>query len=718
MSQAANNYIGIDLSTTRGDDSFMTEELLVPKVDSTDGARLHMFTQHITQALPLRSPELPRWYTGYEKQIGELSSSLRVSPSENDLKLWLRIDKSPYNRFYILIDEVTKTVYVHNHRPVNITESYAYHPVDCLEGLKEDDIIPPSSILSHSTSYQEDGNFAYGVNISTVFTAYKGLTYEDPIVISESAAKKFDSQLMDVVEVSMNTNDVLINTRGSEVKGIYKTFPDIGETVGDRILCARRRIDSGSVLHDFALDRMETVSYGLDDIFYAEGTVVDIDVYSNTTLENIEKYDYNSQVVKYLKANTDFWEELYSALKNLCETGYTLGGDSGFWYRRAEDYLNPEIKFTTEGGKQQFDHFLIRFTVLRTSHLEIGDKLTGRYGNKGTISAILPDDQMPVSADGTRVDAILNLLGVPNRLNFAQSFEHEISYISRCITRRIHALEYPEEGVDALDGLRLSEEEMDVIRNSDYPPYALYRQYISDVSPLMLETLDGVCQTIEDQRAVIADVLDKGMYLYCPPFYNTIDFWDLGGIYERYQVHPVPLLYNEHFPLIDAQFEDDPSNKMEIMTQRGLIVGDMYYIRLKHDSYGKFSARSAGYLSLSGVPSKNNRRFKNNRALYSTTAVRMGEMELTAAMALGDAQEVQRFLSLYSSNNHDRQTLCKKLLGISERGYDVDSPFNIEYVPKSAHMSRPMQGTTAQMRCLGIRLEDTPAPETEDKEEE
>ena len=60
-----------------------------------------------------------------------------------------------------------------------------------------------------------------------------------------------------------------------------------------------------------------------------------------------------------------------------------------------------------------------------------------------------------------------------------------------------------------------------------------------------------------------------------------------------------------------------------------LVIGDMFYMRLKHDAKCKFSARAGGYLSLSDVPSKNNKNFKENRSVYSKTAVRIVKWKLT-----------------------------------------------------------------------------------------
>ena len=281
--------------------------------------------------------------------------------------------------------------------------------------------------------------------------------------------------------------------------------------------------------------------------------------------------------------------------------------------------------------------------------------------------------------DGTRTDIICNLLGVPNRLNFAQLFEQEINYISSQLCKKLEKLDDVEK------------------------QYKLYREFVGDVSKKQSDALDKLVKTKEDKIELMKDVLEKGIYLQSNPLYDTIDFWDLGKIYDKYNVKPQKVIYHEKFPLLKGHCEEA---ELDILTERPMIIGDMYYIRLKHDSKGKFSARSAGYLSLGGVPSKNKRLFKSNRAIYSKTALRLGEMEINALSALGDMEEVQRFISMYSSNESSRKQLNETLIGISDKGYNNDSPFDIEKIElENKEVSKPMQSIQAYLRCLGIKIE-------------
>ena len=75
-------------------------------------------------------------------------------------------------------------------------------------------------------------------------------------------------------------------------------------------------------------------------------------------------------------------------------------------------------------------------TSPRSAKISEGDKLAGRHGNKGVISKILPEEDMPFLADGTPIDIILSPLGVPSRMNVGQVLESHLGYTARRHGRR------------------------------------------------------------------------------------------------------------------------------------------------------------------------------------------------------------------------------------------------------------------------------------------
>jgi DNA-directed RNA polymerase subunit beta len=74
---------------------------------------------------------------------------------------------------------------------------------------------------------------------------------------------------------------------------------------------------------------------------------------------------------------------------------------------------------------------LVRVFIAKKRKISVGDKLAGRHGNKGIISVILPEEDMPYMADGTPVDIIFNPLGVPSRMNVGQVFETHLGWAAK-----------------------------------------------------------------------------------------------------------------------------------------------------------------------------------------------------------------------------------------------------------------------------------------------
>jgi hypothetical protein len=117
---------------------------------------------------------------------------------------------------------------------------------------------------------------------------------------------------------------------------------------------------------------------------------------------------------------------------------------------------------------------------------------------------------------------------------------------------------------------------------------------------------------LDEKIEFMNDIKKNSLYLNCPPFFDTPNFLTLFEIYEKYG------------SIVPEQFYFKDENGKEIVIDNKLICAEMYIIRLKHDSLSKFSTRSGGCLSLSGVPSKNNKLYKEGKARFSKTAIRVG----------------------------------------------------------------------------------------------
>lgn len=407
------------------DHSFLAEELLIPNVDKTDAGRSNMFTAHQSQLLVPNTGEPPRVFTNFENEIGKYSSGLRCLKEGTYAKVVDVVEFHDMKKMSIISihdsisDEIVKYDIIEMKDAINLTEYYGYEREYNPSLDKKKSVIREGDFLYRNGMYDENLNFQYGVNLKAIYLPYKGLTYEDGIVISESAAKKLGHTSVEVFDISLNTNDVLINLFGDENE--YKPLPSIGEEF-KHYLAARRRLNYATALISF--DRKSFMEMKNEDtIFYANGTVVDIEVFSNLEDDEFARIDYlhpffnvfTSQLEAYMRIN-----DIYEKLREKYGSDI-FSDDFNFWYRKGEDALRRR-RMTYD--KKEFDGILVRVTVKKEVPVVPGAKLTGRHGNKGTISRIIPDKDLPkVEETGEVPDILLNPLGVIGRKNVAQNYE-------------------------------------------------------------------------------------------------------------------------------------------------------------------------------------------------------------------------------------------------------------------------------------------------------
>lgn len=251
-------------------------------------------------------------------------------------------------------------------------------------------------------------------------------------------------------------------------------------------------------------------------------------------------------------------------------------------------------------------------------------------GNKGIISRIIPDNELPVSEYGEVPDIVLNPLGVCGRQNIAQLYEHELNFIANEIIRK-HKNK-PKTAKKNVNHIVYEELWDDII------------QFLSIVNIVQAEFLVETLETYEDIVEFCDEVLENGLFIHQPPFFDNITPNALSEAYETFGIQ---------------------KTKFEGIFDK-LIFGDLYFIQLKHEAASKFSARSAGQVNLLNIPFKSNDQFKKNTALHNNSPLRLGEQELMNLMLLGNdtdsAKNIIQFLRNYSSSNVDRKHLITTLL--------------------------------------------------------
>ena len=390
-----------------------------------------MYTSHLKHMVTINQPEVPNVFTHYENMLGKLSSGYKKANA--DLKVHAKVSKFnhiPNHKYVIFTYDEEKDLYdiVEKKNYENLTEKFGYaYNNDVLDTKEVGSEISKGEVLYKTNSYDEYMNYGFGRNVKFIFTLDND-TIEDAISCSDRLAKDFSFTETDTIKTTLNDNDILGNLYGDNVN--YKAFPDIGEPIKRRIICNKKRIFNNQILFDLKMSNLRKVNFGSDTPFYSDGTLVDIDIYCNKSIDEIVETPFNRQLLFYLREQTRYYEEINKICTDIINSGSNYSKDINYMFKRTSDILNPDYKWRDEDNI--FSNMIIEFTTANIVPLEIGSKITGRYGNKGVISVIKPLEEMPftINEKGEKeyIDMCVNLAGVPNRTNFAQLFESSITH--------------------------------------------------------------------------------------------------------------------------------------------------------------------------------------------------------------------------------------------------------------------------------------------------
>ena len=188
---------------------------------------------------------------------------------------------------------------------------------------------------------------------------------------------------------------------------------------------------------------------------------------------------------------------------------------------------------------------------------------------------------MPCTEDGVHVEMCLNPLGVINRMNMSQLYEHELNFIADHVAKLM---------VDAEDV---------------YKGFDIMLDFVEMINEGQAESMYQFINTLDDVETAefFNHIVTSGIPIHQPPFWDNISFEVMVKLYSTFGVVP-------------TKFKG---------IEKPLIVSDIYYIKLKHEAIGKLSARSCGSINLKGSPVKDNRSYKESRYPISTTPVRVGK---------------------------------------------------------------------------------------------
>ncbi|MFH1131955.1 MAG: DNA-directed RNA polymerase subunit beta, partial [Pseudomonadota bacterium] len=258
---------------------------------------------------------------------------------------------------------------------------------------------------------------------------------------------------------------------------------------------------------------------------------------------------------------------------------------------------------------------LVKVYVAIKRKLSVGDKMAGRHGNKGVISRILPEEDMPYLMDGTPVDIVLNPLGVPSRMNVGQVLEAHLGWAARELGQQI-------------DRYLKSEWSPEILRGK------LKKVFATKQAHQFIDSLD------DHEIGEFAGKVRGGVFVATPVF----DGAEENEIKEALSMAGLPK--SGQTTVFDGRTGEP--------FQKDITVGVMYMLKLHHLVDDKIHARSIGPYSLvTQQPLGGKAQFGGQR---------LGEMEVWALEAYGAAYSLQEFLTVKSDDVVGRTRMYESIV--------------------------------------------------------
>ena len=361
---------------------FSVTTSLIPFLEHDDANRALMGSNMQRQAVPLLRPEAPLIATGMEKEVAKYSGQVVFSREDGevvsvDTTQVTIAEENGNEHIYPLMKFVrTNQGTCVNQRPI----------VSKGDKVKKGQVMADGSATDH-------GELALGQNIICAFMSWRGYNFEDAIIISDRLVKNDRFTSIHIEKYEIEARETKLGT-----EEITRDIPNVGE----------------ESLRD--LDESGIIRIGAE---VAPGSILvgKISPKGETELTAEEKL---------LRA---IFGEKAREVK-----------DSSLRVPHGECGKVIDVKVFSRDNHTDLPagvYCLIRVWVAQKRKISVGDKMAGRHGNKGVISCILPEEDMPFLPDGRPVDIILNPIGVPSRMNIGQILETHLGWAAETLGLKV-----------------------------------------------------------------------------------------------------------------------------------------------------------------------------------------------------------------------------------------------------------------------------------------
>lgn len=630
---------------------------------ANSGPRKIMYSVHSDQTFPLMKGETPIVSTGYEIRYGDYSSS--ITRADVNYRVVGKISKysfAPNHHYWLILEDATnkKLEVVERIAYHYITEQYGYlYNNSYMDSLSPGDYIPTGKIVQKSLAFDEYNNRKDGVNMNVVYMALDD-NMEDSIRISDVAAAKLASPLIKPVEIMINDNDIPLNIYGDDK--VYKIFPDIGEKIKNANLIALRKEKNEESFYSQSVHQLTNIMMS-DDLKQVHGRVIDVDVYCNKP-EILDNH-YYGQIKMYYQELQRRSSEIIQTVIPYKSAGYELDYELDKLFTISKRISNGDLYM----DKKVFSNIKLKITVIEEIPMNPGDKASNRFGGKGIISDICPQQLMPrfknKYGEYEYIDFIFNSSTMYNRENIGQCFELSLTHIGTEIINKIY------------------KENLDL--NTSFNLIKKFISLCSEEQANYLEKCKEDMSTEELASYIYSIIQDGSIFLSLKPISEAMTIDKLRNIYKEF-----PWINRNQIEVVLIDSEGKPRY---VKSRKPVVVGRQYILRLKQFAEEKFSATS---LSATNIRNENtkSRAKKDYRELYPNTPIRFGNMETSQMNHLG-VDTVISNLMIHSVSPQGRRLV--------EQMYTGD-PFKIDIKLNSDAKNRSAEITQTYLKTIGRRL--------------
>ena len=338
-----------------------------PFLEHDDGKRALMGSNMQRQAIPLLKAEAPLVGTGVEAISAKDSGAVVICKGDGV------VDYVDAKKIVVKTLNGSDTYYLNGYERSNAGTCYHQTPI-----VRVGDSVYAGEVIGDGPS-TDKGEMALGRNVRVAFMNYNGYNYEDAVILNERLVR-------DDVYTSIHIEDYQIECRDTKLgpEEFTRDIPNVGDE-------ARKNLDENGIV------RIGT-EVNDDDILV--GKVTPKGVAELTSEEKLLHAIFGEKT-----------REVRDTSLRVPHGGDGIVHDVKIYSRKENDELPAGVSK------------VIRIYIIQKRKIQVGDKMSGRHGNKGVISLILPQEDMPFLPDGTPVDIVLNPLGVPSRMNVGQTYE-------------------------------------------------------------------------------------------------------------------------------------------------------------------------------------------------------------------------------------------------------------------------------------------------------